>query len=360
MRIGIIGLPFVGKTTLFNLLTGAGVETGGYGSGKQSTNVKTARVPDERVDYLSEMFKPKKTVYAQIEFIDIPGLRRGEGRSASSQFLESVRKVDALVHVVRAFENPEVIHSEGDINPFRDLETIGMELLFADLDIIEKRIERIKTSKKKQKNVEEELKVLVKCRDVLEEGKLISSLDLTDEEKEFLKTYSFLTEKPQILVINLDESQMSLKNYPGQSQIYDYTEKNQVPVIELCAQIEMEINSLPEEDRNEFMKEMGISEPGISRLARITYKHLGLISFFTAGEDEVKAWTIKKNTTAKKAAGKIHSDIEKGFIRAEVFHFDDLKAAGSVVGVKERGKFRLEGKDYIVKDGDIITFRFNI
>jgi hypothetical protein len=362
MKIGLTGLPTSGKTTFFNLLTHSEVQTSAYSSGKAEAHIGIARIPDHRVDFLSEMYKPRKTTYATMELIDLPGLVKGAsaGKGVGNQFLESVRKVDALVQIVRAFKNDEVIHVEGSIDPLRDIDTVNLELLLADLGIIETRIERIESSKKINSTMKEELEVLKKCRDSLEQELPIHTLDLTDEEKEHLKTFNFLSVKPMFLVVNVDEEQLAAGDYPQKEELYSYAKERSIPMIEVCARVEMEIDRLDEEDRELFMEELGIEESGIDRLARATYDYFGLISFLTAGEDEVKAWTIKKGTTAHKAAGKIHSDIERGFIRAEVVKFDDLKACGSMAKVKEKGLFRLEGKEYIVQDGDIVNFRFNV
>lgn len=362
MKIGITGLPTVGKTTFFNLLTHSNKETSAYSSGKPEAHIGIARVPDYRVDFLSELYKPRKTTYATMELIDLPGLVRGAsaGKGVGNQFLESVRKVDALVQVVRAFDNSEVIHVDGSVDPLRDIETVNLELLFADLGVIENRIERIENSKKINSIMKEELEVLKKCREGLEQEIPIYSLGLTDEEKEYLKTFNFLSVKPMVLVVNIDEEQMATGEYPQKGQLHTYARERGMPIIEVCAKIEMEIDRLDPEDRALFMEELGIEESGIDRLARAIYDYFGLISFLTAGEEEVRAWTIKKGTTAQKAAGKIHSDIERGFIRAEVVKFEDLKELGSMAKVKEKGLYRLEGKEYTVQDGDIINFRFNV
>ncbi|MCL4442385.1 MAG: redox-regulated ATPase YchF [Firmicutes bacterium] len=359
---GIIGLPMVGKTTIFNLLTNSNQETSNFLSGKTETITASAKVPDKRIDFLADMYKPRKTTYAQIQFSEVPGLVRGasEGKGVGNQFLSAIRNADLLVHVVRAFKNPDVPHVEDAINPLRDIETIAVEVLLADMDLVEKRIERIQSGKKVTKENAFELEVLKKCLAALEEESLISQLGLSDEEKLTLRNYAFLTEKPMMLVINIDEDQFREGSYPGKEEVEKYAAAKGIAVIEICGRMEMEISQLPEEDRQLFMEDLGITEPGIDRLARAVYNYLGLISFLTAGEDEVRAWTIKRNTDAKKAAGKIHSDIERGFIRAEVVAFDDLVAAGSMAKAKEKGLFRLEGKEYIVKDGDIINFRFNV
>lgn len=362
MKIGLTGLPISGKTTFFNLLAHSSIETSAYSSGKAESHLGVAKVPDSRVDFLSDMYHPKKTTYAAMELIDLPGLVKGasSGKGMGNQFLESVRKVDALIHIVRTFTNDEVMHVEGSINPMRDIDTVNLELLLADLGVIETRVERIETSKKINSVMKEELEVLKKCRDALEQEMPIHTLELADEEKEHLKTFNFLSVKPMFLVVNVDEEQLGTGEYPQKDQLYSYAGERNIPVIEVCAKVEMEIDRLEEDDKRLFMEELGIEESGIDRTARATYDYFGLISFLTAGEDEVKAWTIKKGTTAHRAAGKIHSDIERGFIRAEVVKYSDLKALGSMSKLKEKGLFRLEGKDYVVQDGDIINFRFNV
>lgn len=352
----------MGKTTLFSLLTGSKIDSTDFTKVRVDGNVKVAKVPDYRIDFLSEMYKPKKITYATMELIDLPGLLKGssEGAGVGNQFLENVRKTDALMHVIRAFNNDEAIHPEGSIDPARDIETINLELLFSDLGVIENRIDRIEHSKKVTKENLAELEVLKKCRDGLEEGLLLNSIELDDEEKELLKTFSFLSQKPMILVVNLDEEQFTSMDYPGKNEINEYSKKSGSPLVELCIKSELEINQLDEEDRKLFMEDLGIKETGIDILSKTTYDFLGLISFLTAGEDEVRAWTINRNTAAKKAAGKIHSDIEKGFIRAEVMRFNELKEYGNVHKLKEKGLVTLEGKEYMVQDGDIINFRFNV
>ena len=362
MKIGLVGLPLVGKTTFFNLLTNAHAEISSFASGKMASNIGSAKIPDRRIDFLSKLYNPKKTTYATIDFTDVPGLTSGSssGKAVGNQFLEDIRKVDALVHIVRAFNNHDVQHVEGSIDPMRDIETVNLELLFADLGIIDSRIARIKSGKKVTKENLAELEVLKKCKDGLEGGLLIHQIKLTEEERELLKTFSFLSEKPMILVINIDEDSLRSGSYAQKEDVLKYAEEGNVPVIEICAKTEMEISELDEEDRLMFMEDLGIKRSGIDVLASTAYNYQGLISFLTAGEDEVKAWTIRKGIDAKKSAGKIHSDIERGFIRAEVVKFKDLEALGSMSKTKEKGLYRLEGKEYIVQDGDIINFRFNV
>lgn len=361
MEFGIIGLPTVGKTTLFNLLTQANLSTAAFMSGKAEAHSRIARVPDGRIDYLSEMWRPRKTTYAQIKVTEVPGLVQGssQGMGVGNAFLNAIRQVDALVHVVRAFANDEVQHPADSINPIRDIDTVNVELLLADLQLVENRIKRINEGKKK-KEQELELALMERLQQALENSQPIQSLALSPEERGLIANYAFLTERPQILVINLDEEQFKSGDWPGAAAVKAYAAERKIPLLELCARIEMEISQLDPADRDLFMADLGITESGISRLARAAYDHLGLISFLTVGEDEVRAWTIRQGTTAKEAAGKIHSDIERGFIRAEVVAYNDLKAAGSMAKARDQGHFRLEGKEYIVHDGDIINFRFNV
>jgi len=361
MKIGLIGLPLTGKTTLFNLLTHTKAATGMFAS-KAEANLGTARVPDHRIDFLSSLYNPKKTTYAQIEFVDIAGLtatQEGQ-KSGSAKFLNDVRPCDALVHVIRAFGNDDVPHVTEKINPARDLEAVEMELLFADLELVDKRIERIKTGKKITKENAVELEILEKCYAALEAGSFMSEINLSDEEKVMLRNYAFLTEKPRLAVVNLDEEQFKAGSYPTKEELQGLCQGKNIPLLEICAQMELEINELEEGDKKVFMEDLGLAETGIELLARSVYERLGLISFLTAGEDEVRAWTIEKGLSAKEAAGKIHSDIERGFIRAEVVKYKDITELGNMHKVKEKGLFRLEGKEYLVEDGDIINFRFNV
>lgn len=359
MKIGLIGLPTTGKTTFFNLLTSGKAETG---SGKTEANMGTARVPDQRIDFLSDLYHPRKTIYAQMDFIDVAGLVTGQDgqKSGSAKFLNDVRVCDALVHVLRAFRDSLSAVEENELNPARDLETIETEILFADMELIEKRIERIRAGKKITKENQEELERLEKCYQVLEEGKSMRDVDLSEEERTTMRNYAFLTEKPRLAVVNLDEEQYKTKEYPHRKELMAVCAEKNIPLLEICAQMELEIGELGEEDKALFMADLGLTETGIEVLARNVYAHLGLIAFFTVGEDEVRAWTIPQGISAKEAAGKIHSDIERGFIRAEVVKYQDIHELGSMVKVKEKGLFRLEGKTYIVEDGDIVNFRFNV
>ncbi len=353
MKIGIVGLSGVGKSTLFQLLTKTfGEVQKEYGK----ATFRLADVPDDRIDFLVDMYQPKKTSYATLEFVDVDGLQKGN--VGGNQFLNDIREVDALIHVVRLFESG-MAHIEGDLNALRDIETVNMELLFADLDIVEKRLDRILNATKKAKGVdiESEKSALYKYKEALEQEKLASSVTLNDKEMEAIKSLKFLTEKPQIIVLNTEDAG---DDFSGKEEAYAYAEEKGLPMIHLSALMEAEIAQLPKEDQSVFMEDLGISESGIYKLARTVYDCMNLISFFTVGPDEVRAWTIERDTVARKAAGKIHSDIERGFIRAEIFNYNDLVTHGTQQKVKEAGLMRLEGKEYVMTDGDIVNFRFNV
>ena len=360
MKIGLVGLNQTGKTTLFNLLTGR--DAGEPSAGKGSASTGIGLVPDERIDFLSALYKPKKTTYAKIELTDIAGFSAGgEGKgSGAAKFLNDVRPCEALIHVLRAFGSDQVIHDLDKVDPARDLEAVETEMLFADLEVVEKRIGRIKDGKKITKENAEELAILERCFAWLEQGGAMREMELSPDERLAVRNYAFLTEKPRMAVVNLDENQWKAKDWPNQRELRALCSSLSIPMLELCAEMELEISRLPDEDKQMFMEDMGIEQPGIAVLARGVYGLLGLISFLTAGEDEVRAWTIEKGTIARAAAGKIHSDIERGFIRAEVVKYDNIKELGSMAKVKEKGLFRLEGKEYVVIDGDIINFRFNV
>ena len=362
MKIGLIGLNQTGKTTLFSLLTGKDNSGSGL-SGKTASNIGTCVVPDRRVDFLSELYNPKKTTYAKIEVTDIAGFSAssdGSSSSGASRFLNDVRPCDAIVHVLRAFESDSVLHDMVTIDPARDLETVETEMLFADLEMIEKRIGRIKAGKKVTKENETEIALLERCFEWLEKGGSLFDMDLTEQERLYTRQFAFLTEKPKLAVVNLDETQWESKKWQGRETLQSLCLKNDIPLLELCVDTELEISRLPDEDKLLFMEDMNISESGITVLAKAAYSLLGLISFMTVGEDEVRAWTIDDGTIAKHAAGKIHTDIERGFIRAEVTKYHDIHELGTMTKVKEKGLFKLEGKDYVVHDGDIINFRFNV
>lgn len=359
LQIGLVGLPQAGKTTFFNLLTGLNQPTGFNPAAEVHTG--SAVIPDERIDFLALLYKPRKTTYARITFNDIPGMRMNESGARAAKLLEEVRSADALVQVVHAFCNGNGgAGTSGEPTPYRDLADYNTELLLADMDAVEKRIDNIKNSKKIKKEAIEQLAVMEKLMNVLEQEQPLADLQLSPKEQEYLSGQPFLSEKPLIVALNIDENQLAAGEYPEREQVMTHAEHNVIPVIEICAQTEMEIGRLSPEEREEFMVDLGLSESGLGRLTRTAYDRLGLISFFTVGEDEVRAWTVRRGVTARQAAGKIHSDIERGFIRAEIFHYDDLLQHGSPVKVREAGLFRLEGKDYQVRDGDIINFRFNI
>lgn len=356
---GIIGRPAAGKSTLFNLLTGKSEK----GFSLREAERGTCKVPDQRLDYLSEIYNPKKTVYANIDIVDIPGfdISAGQDMEADGQeFLEEIRKVDALVNVIRSFKTESVYHVDGSVNPVRDLNNINAELILNDLQLVETRVERIEEARKKGvRDNEKELSVLLKCREVLEEEKPVTAVSLTEDEWENIQHLEFLTNKPMIIAVNVDEEQM-IDGYDGQDDIHSWVESRGHLVFELNLKLEKEINELEPEEQETFLEEMGISEPGILKFTEAVYSTLGLISFITVGKDEVRAWPIKKGTRAVDAAGKVHSDIKRGFIRAEVIEYNAFQACGSERAAKEEGLYRLESKEYNVKDGDIINFRFNV
>lgn len=356
--MGIIGLPMAGKTTLFNLLTGAAA---GGGGGKAQVNVGMAKVPDRRLDFLAALFHPRKVTPAAIQFTDLAGFLPGQGdRAKLNEFLQGVRKSDALVHVVRTFESESLPHPLGGVDPVRDVEEVDTELLLADLQVAESATDRLRAARKRTKEDEAVLPILERCRAALEEGRAVRELGLGQEEERLLRGYAFLTARPLIVAANLSEEQLRAREYPRRLELQALCARRGYELVEFSGAVELEIAALDEADRAAFLADYGLSEPGIERVAAAAYRALGLISFLTAGEEEVRAWPIRAGTTAKQAAGKIHSDIEKGFVRAEVISFEDLRAAGSVKAARERGAWRLEGRDYVVRDGDIITFRFNV
>lgn len=352
MKIGIIGRPQSGKSTLFQLFTNHDVST------NNKTQVAVGKVPDPRIDLIASLQKPLKTVYASIDFLDVPGFIPGQNSNGKG-FLQSVSDADALVLVTRAFQS-DIVPSYNGIQPYGDFNEIQQELVVADWSLLETRLERLAKQKGKNPQVADELALLEKCQEMLEQDLPLRQLELTEDEEKLLRTYDFLTRKPLIVAVNVDEEQMLENSYPQQAELEAELTRLQLPLIQISAQIEAEINQLESEDAKLFMEELGLTETGIARIAQAVYNHLGLISFFTAGEREVHSWTIRKGDTASRAAGKIHSDIERGFIRAEVVSYDDLVEHGTMQAIKEKGLFRLEGRDYVVQDGDVITFRFNV
>jgi len=359
LQIGLIGMPLSGKTTIFNLITEQHLDTGP--GAKSEIHVASAAVPDERIEFLSDLYHPQKTSPARIQFMDLPGMCSQNGTAAQGAFLlDKVRGADVLVQVVRAFHQDFVSQSVGEPNPFKEICDFSDELLLADLAAVENRLKKLKEGRKLPKDVVGQIAFFERLRSALEMEIPVDNIEMTEQEKEYLSGHHFLTEKPLILAVNIDEGQLVSGDYPGRARVFSFAEQRGIPVIEICGLMEMEISQLPLEERIEFMNDLNLQESGITRLARAAYGYLGLMSFFTVGEDEVRAWTVNNGTPAQQAAGKIHSDIERGFIRAEVFHYDSLHEQGSPSKVREKGLFRLEGRDYTVKDGDIISFRFNV
>lgn len=363
MKIGIVGLPNVGKSTLFNSITNAGAECANYPFCTIEPNIGVVPVPDERLDKLTQMYKPEKTTHAIIEFVDIAGLVKGasKGEGLGNKFLSHIREVDAIAHVVRCFEDSNIVHVDGSIAPLRDIETINLELIFADMDMVEKRLDSAKKRLKADKKAASEIEVLEKIKVALEQGKCARTVELTDEEKEQIKDLYLLTSKPVLYIANVSEEQIeNAENDEMVKQVEEFAKTENAKVIPLCVKIEEELSSLEGEDKKEMLEALGLSESGLDKVVKTSYDLLGLMSFLTAGEPEVRAWTIKKGTKAPQAAGKIHSDIERGFIRAEVVSYDDLIREGSMLACKEKGLVRSEGKEYVMQDGDIVLFRFNV
>ncbi len=365
MKLGIVGLPNVGKSTLFNSLTKAGAEAANYPFCTIDPNVGVVAVPDERIKLLGEMYHSKKVTPAVIEFVDIAGLVKGasKGEGLGNQFLANIREVDAIVHVVRCFEDENVVHVDGSVDPLRDIETINLELIFADLEVLERRISKVARTAKMDKEAGREMDFLKKVKAHLEEGKPASLIETENEEEEkWLSGYNLLTAKPVIYAANVSEDDLldDGASNEGVAKVREYAAQNGSEVFLICAKIESEIAELDDDEKTAFLEDLGIAESGLDKLIRASYSTLGLMSFLTAGEDETRAWTIRIGTKAPQAAGKIHTDFERGFIKAEVVNYEVLLREGSLSAAREKGLVGMEGKEYVVKDGDVILFRFNV
>lgn len=364
LTAGIVGLPNVGKSTLFNAITNQKILAENYPFATIEPNVGIVTVKDERMDKLKAMYEPNRFIPTAYEFTDIAGLVKGasKGEGLGNKFLSHIREVDAIVEVVRCFDDGKIIHVEGSIDPLRDIETINLELVIADLDIVNNRLEKVAKKARTTKNKDDllEVEILEKCQKALEENKPLRQLNLSAEEKKVLKSYSFLTLKPIIYLANIKESELNNPDNDFVKQVKEYAQKENAPVISLCAKVEEELSELSEEDQKEMLEALDLTSSGLDKLIKATYDILGLATYFTVGKDEVRAWTFKKGMNAKQCAGIIHTDFEKGFIKAEVMSYEDLITYGSELKVKEKGRARLEGKDYLMQDGDICHFRFNV
>ena len=364
MKLGIVGLPNVGKSTLFNAITDAGAQSANYPFCTIEPNIGVVAVPDKRLDKLAEMYDPDKYTPASIEFVDIAGLVKGasKGEGLGNKFLSNIRECDAIVHVVRCFENDDIIHVEGNINPARDIETINLELILSDVEMLERRIDKTKKMLKGDKKYQKDIDLFERVLAALNEGKPARSVECDDDEKAILSEVALLTNKPVIYAANMSDEDFSngIDSNEGYKAVQKIAAEEHAGVLPICAQIEEEIVEMDKEEKEMFLADMGLEESGLDRLIKECYALLGLISYLTAGKQEVRAWTIKKGTKAPQAAGKIHSDFERGFIRAEVVNYQDLLDCGAYSVAREKGLVRLEGKDYVVQDGDVILFRFNV
>ena len=363
MKLGIVGLPNVGKSTLINSLTKAGAESANYPFCTIDPNVGIVTVPDARVDYLAEKYHSKKVIPAAIEFVDIAGLVKGasKGEGLGNQFLANIREVDAIVHVVRCFDDGNIVHVDGSVNPLRDIETINFELIFSDIEVLDRRIAKSTKGSRNDKSLAHEVEFLSKVKAHLEDGKLAKTFEVDDEEdQEILNSCNLLTIKPVIFAANVNEDELAGEDNDYVKAVREYAADVDAKVFVVCAQIEQEISELDDDEKKEFLEDLGLEESGLEKLISASYSLLGLISFLTSGEDETRAWTIKEGTKAPQAAGKIHTDFERGFIKAEVVNYQDLLDNGSLAAAREKGIVGMEGKEYVVKDGDVILFRFNV